>query len=240
GTHHEHEAHDRQHPRQARGGIHPGGREQPVEAHQDRLDDPLDGPEDCSEEVHTAWSALSVSRGDEAESGEVIVVQVVARLRHVIDAALRPRVAAQDSPRAQCDALDDPVLLDGAHRVRRAARVVAAHVTVDRGDDGAIAAEDRDAHVPRQQPEEETDVLHRLNAGSGISGSSAERPAQSRWAAPGRARTTTSAPLPPASTMERQTARIRRRTRFLSTALPTVLATMNPNRAGSLGSRSIR
>src|SRR5690606_3816836 len=118
--------------------------------------------------------------------------------------------------------------------------ILAAHVTVDRGDDGAIAAEDRDAHDPRQQPEEETDVLHRINAGARIPGIPAERLAQSPWAAPGRARTTTSAPLPPASTMERQAARIRRRTRFLSTALPTVLATMNPKRAGSLGSRSIR
>src|SRR5690606_19337951 len=110
-------------------------------------------------------------------------------------------MTACDAPGPERDALHDAVLLDGAERVRGAARVVPAHLPVERGDDRAIAAKDQHAEVPRREPQVFEHADHLDETGESIAARmSAERLPQSRWAAPGRARTTTSSPHRPAST----------------------------------------
>ena len=53
--------------------------------------------------------------------------------------------SGRSAPRQATTPLIDAVLLDRPHGVRRAGRVVAAHVTVRRRDHGAVAAQNRDA-----------------------------------------------------------------------------------------------
>ena len=58
-----------------------------------------------------------------------------------------PGVAAQQPPAGQPAAADRAVHLDGPQRVRRAARVVAADVAVERADDQPVDLEQADQHV---------------------------------------------------------------------------------------------
>ena len=57
------EPHDGQHPGNARSGIEPRRREEPVEGNQDELNNPLNGPKNGSDNVHGEGD-LSRSVGD--------------------------------------------------------------------------------------------------------------------------------------------------------------------------------
>ena len=72
---------------------------------------------------------------------------------HVVDAAARPGMAPRQAGRRQRRALDEPVLLHRTDRIRGAGGVVLADVAVEMGDRRAIAVQQGQSRVARDQRE---------------------------------------------------------------------------------------
>src|SRR5690606_31386971 len=191
-----------------------------------------------------------LSSGYDETSGGQVVAEMFVRT-DVVDAALRPGIAAQDAPCREHRSLHRAVLLHRTYSVGGTRRVVGADVSIQRRDHRAvrrqepqheIAGEDRDAAKDVTGVEtRRTDrgCGQRGHAGTGLDCSrprhrvtSASRSAKVAVADAGRARMTTSVPSGTAVSAAAQTAFNRRRTVLRITAVPTCLLMMNPNRGG--------
>jgi hypothetical protein len=82
-------------------------------------------------------------------------------MRHIIDAARSPGVAAKDAPRAQRRSADHPVLLDRFECVARARRVVPANIAVQGRDPRAVAAQNNHRAIAREEQQEGGRSLYR-------------------------------------------------------------------------------
>jgi hypothetical protein len=150
--------------------------------------------------------------------------------RHIINPAGGPRVAPRNAQGSEPDPNDDSAVLDSFESVGRTARVVTADVAIQRGDHRSISAQDKNADVAGQQPQERSERRHRRSPLASASINSARNCVQSRLPAPGSTRTTTSPSCGRAGNTSRPMARKRRRTRLRTTATPTVFGITKPNR----------
>ena len=92
-----------------------------------------------------SWPACGVGRRRGGEQGLLLVP--LRRAGHRVVPARGPGVAAQQPPAGQPGAADGAVDLDGPQRVRRAARVVAADVAVERAHHQTVDLEQPDQDV---------------------------------------------------------------------------------------------
>ena len=142
-------------------------------------------------------------------------------------------MAAQQPPTGQPAALDGAMHRDGAERIGRAARVIAANVAVERAD-----------HQPIRLQKSDEQPLHVRGRSARRSKALAHAPRRSELNTAGdltergSARTTTSVPAGVVGIRSAAKCRSRRRTRFRTCALPIALDTTNPTRTRVSGTRS--
>jgi len=103
-------------------------------------------------------------------------------------------VTPGDAPAAHGHAPHDAVQLDGLEGVPGTRRVVAADVSVERGDDGAVDAEHEDARVAGKQRDELHSSCHAFTPLSTTSEMSDSRVDHATSGLPGKALITTSSP----------------------------------------------
>lgn len=159
--------------------------------------------------------------------------------RDLVDAPGRPWVTACQAPPSQPAALDAPMHLDRFEGVRRAGRIVATDLPVQRADQQPVEAKEPDQQVlhcaapalaPRRGPSR---ARSRLRSRSTPSAALPAAPAA------GSARTTTRVPGGRRSSRARARCRKRRFTRLRATELPTARLTTNPTEgAPPIGSMS--
>jgi len=137
-----------------------------------------------------------------------------------------PGIATRDPADRQPAALDTAVHGDRLECVRRARRVVAAHLAVERADREAVGLQQADQ-----------DVLHEPATRARQRSSSSPRSRYDAPAAPGCARTTSTLPSASVPTRSRIKCRSRRLTRLRVTAGPTDFDTTKPTRPGPVSSR---
>ena len=142
-------------------------------------------------------------------------------------------MAAQQPPAGQPAALGGAMHRDGAQRVRRAARVVATDVAVERAD-----------HQPVRLQKTDEKPLHALDRSARRPRALVQAPGRSELNAAGdvaergSARTTTSVPAGVVGSRSATRCRSRRRTRFRTTALPMPLDTTKPTKTRVSRTRS--
>jgi hypothetical protein len=164
-------------------------------------------------------------------------------MRHVIHSASGPGVTTQDAPRAQRRSANHAILLDRLESVSGARRVIAADISVQGGDDGAVSAKKyyRAVAWQEQQKARCSRHCHCLGHRPVLRSSPVKislcRVVHETPGDPGSARIIRSVPVGRDSTTSCPIARSRRVTRLRVTALPTLLETMKPTRVTSLCSR---
>lgn len=171
---------------------------------------------------------------------------------NVVDATASPRIAAENAPRREHRSLCRTVLLHRTYSVSGTAGVIGTDISIHRRDHLAVPSEKPQDEVARYQ-RNAANRIARLQFRATYRGcgksthaelalveavnllrqrlTSASRSAKDALADAGRARMTTSVPCGTRGSASAQTALSRRRTVFRTTAVPTCLLMMNPNRA---------
>jgi len=153
----------------------------------------------------------------------------------IINATLSPRITAQNSYKTQAYSPQRSAALNRSESIEGTARVIPAHLPIQRGDNFSITHEKCQSAVARHQSKCETDHSHGAN--TRVDSSHAwDNSTKLARPASGKARTTTSNPTGEASINVLASDRSRRLTRFRATALPTFLETTHPKREAISGS----